>query len=193
MLRVANMDRRKWLLTGGAVVVVLAGAVAAVVAMQQGETPEPEPSIATPVTPASTATTPPSGLPPAPAAAPPAPPPQGPRPTPPTAAIPDPPGYSPLIVTPVAGMENVHPISWRRVEVLDEHRVRVHFESGVAPCSVLDRVEVRYAPATITVTLYEGSDPAARDAVCILIAQFKAVDVQLEEPLAGRHLVDGAA
>lgn len=87
-------------------------------------------------------------------------------------------------------MENVHPIPWRRAEPIGARTVRVHFESGVAPCNVLDRVEVDYG-SSITITLFEGSDPAFPDAACIMIAQYKAVDVPLSEPLNGRPLVDG--
>jgi hypothetical protein len=90
-------------------------------------------------------------------------------------------------------MANLHPVVWRRAELLDERTVRVHFESGVAPCSVLDRVEVQYRPGEIVLSLFEGNDPAFPNAVCIMIAQFKAVDVPLEEPVNGRRLVDGAA
>jgi hypothetical protein len=90
-------------------------------------------------------------------------------------------------------MANVHPVVWRRAEVLNERTVRVHFESGVAPCSVLDRVEVQYRPAEIAIGLFEGSDPGFPNAACIMIAQFKAVDVPLQEPVNGRRLVDGAA
>lgn len=89
-------------------------------------------------------------------------------------------------------MDNPHPVSWRRAEILGERRVRLHYESGVAPCSVLDRVEVGYSASTITLTLYEGSDPAHPDVACIMIAQFKATDVTLAEPIGHRTLVDGS-
>ncbi|HYN98587.1 MAG TPA: hypothetical protein VEU28_02825 [Actinomycetota bacterium] len=106
-------------------------------------------------------------------------------------AMPDPPGYQPTMVSPKPGMDNVHPVTWRRAEVLNDRMVRIHYESGVAPCSVLDRVEVDYREAEIAVSLFEGSDPAFKDAVCIMIAQFKAVDVPLEQPVNGRAIVEG--
>jgi hypothetical protein len=88
-------------------------------------------------------------------------------------------------------MENVHPVIWRRAEVINDRTVRVHFESGVEPCSVLDQVVVDYRPAEVAVSLFEGNDPAFRDAACIMIAQFKAVDVELDQPVAGRAIVEG--
>lgn len=106
-------------------------------------------------------------------------------------AAPDPPGYKPAIVAPRPGMDNVHSVTWRRAEVLNDRTLRIHFESGVEPCSVLDRVEVDYRPSQIAVSLFEGSDPAFKDAVCIMIAQFKAVDVPLDQSVNGRAIVDG--
>jgi len=88
-------------------------------------------------------------------------------------------------------MDNVHPVTFRRAEVLNDRTLRIHYESGVEPCSVLDRVEVDYRPSQIAVSLFEGSDPAFKDAVCIMIAQFKAVDVPLDQPVNGRTIVDG--
>ncbi|HEX2178742.1 MAG TPA: hypothetical protein VHL54_04365 [Actinomycetota bacterium] len=177
---------------------VLAGAVVAVARLGGNGSPEPEdgptdttpsasPESPTPSVPVESAPGEPGATPPTPA-----PPPPPPAPAPPIAA-PDPPGYNPNIVTPRSGMDNVHPIGWRRAEVLDERTVRLHFESGVAPCSVLDRVEVQYRPGEIVLTLFEGNDPAFPNAACIMIAQFKAVDVPLDEPVNGRRLVDGTA
>ncbi len=88
-------------------------------------------------------------------------------------------------------MDNVHRVTFRRSEVLNERTVRIHYESGVAPCSVLDRVEVEYRSAVIAISLFEGSDPAFKDTACIMIAQFKAVDVALNQPINGRAIVDG--
>ena len=45
----------------------------------------------------------------------------------------------------------------------------------------------------MTVTLFQGSDPNAGDVACIDIALQKQVTVTLDEPLAGRAIVDGAA
>ena len=190
------MQRRMVLLVAAGVV-LLAGAVAAVAAVDGDGRTEERAGRGRSTEPAGPSPTPAEELPPPPGGVPPAPPPippsaEVPRPALPP-ALPEPPGYNPVIVSPRPGMENVQPLIWRRAEVLDERRVRIHFESGVAPCSVLDRVEVAYSPSAITVRLLEGSDPAFRDAACILIAQFKAVDVILDEPVNGRPIADGSA
>jgi hypothetical protein len=75
----------------------------------------------------------------------------------------------------------------------DDVTVTVDFVSGVEPCSVLDRVEVRYGADTVTITLFEGHDPSAGDVACIDIGVFKRVVVTLDQPLDGRTILDGAA
>lgn len=98
---------------------------------------------------------------------------------------------SPQVVEPRPGMSNVRPVSWNDYEILNERSVRVFFTSGIEPCYVLDRAEVRYSPERVTVSLFVGSDPQAGNVACIEIAVFKAVDVRLDEPLGGRPVVDG--
>ena len=44
----------------------------------------------------------------------------------------------------------------------------------------------------MTITLSEGSDPAAGQVACIMIAEFKRVIVHLDQPLGDRTIVDGA-
>jgi hypothetical protein len=97
------------------------------------------------------------------------------------------------LVTPQPGMANVRARPWDEAEpVGDGSTLRITYTSGVAPCNVLDHVEVEEGPEAVTVTLYEGSDPAQPDAVCIEIAKTKAVEVALSQPLGDREVVDGA-
>lgn len=112
--------------------------------------------------------------------------------TSPTQPEPDPSLPQSKVVTPRPGMENVHKTPWDRSEILGDRTVRVHFVSGVEPCTVLDRVEVDHRSGTIVITLFEGNDPAAGEVACIMLAQFKAVDVQLSEPVGARSITDGA-
>jgi hypothetical protein len=99
----------------------------------------------------------------------------------------------PTLVTPRPGMAGVRPHAFAAaMEHADGRGVRVAFWGGVAPCFVLDRVEVREAWDSVAITLYAGSDPSAPDAACIEIALLMATDVALSSPLAGRPVVDGA-
>jgi hypothetical protein len=74
----------------------------------------------------------------------------------------------------------------------DDRTVDVQFWSGIEPCSVLDHDDVAYGSDTVTITLFEGSDPSAGMVACADIAMLKQVTVSLEQDLAGRRIVDGA-
>lgn len=100
----------------------------------------------------------------------------------------------PQVVTPRPDMADLYPISWQGAHVGDDDRtVTIDFTSGIEPCYVLDHVDVGYGRDSVTITLFEGHDPEAEDVACIEIGVFKSVVVTLDEPLAGRTLVDGAA
>lgn len=105
-----------------------------------------------------------------------------------------PPDLGPQIVEPTPGMADVYPRIFDSATVADDDRtVTIDFVSGVEPCYVLDRVDVAYGSDAVTITLFEGHDPAARDVACIEIGVFKRVVVTLDESLGGRGIVDGAA
>jgi len=91
-------------------------------------------------------------------------------------------------------MAGSRPIAFTSATVQpDDRTVDVRFWSGVEPCSVLDHVDVAYGAQTVTITLYEGSDPGAGLVACPDIAMLKQVTVPLDQALAGRRIIDGAA
>jgi hypothetical protein len=97
-------------------------------------------------------------------------------------------------VEPRPGMSGVNPTAFDKVVVGDDGRtLTIFFWSGVEPCYVLDHVDVDYGADAITVTLFQGHDASAGDAVCIEIALLKKVVVQLDEPVGDRRIVDGVA
>ena len=96
-------------------------------------------------------------------------------------------------VEPQPGMADVRPQIFHKVKVLNDRELRVVFYQGVPPCSVLDRVDVEYGAKTVGITLQVGRDETDEDTACIEIAVLNYVDVQLDEPLDGRKIVDGAA
>jgi hypothetical protein len=100
----------------------------------------------------------------------------------------------PQFVTPTPGMADLHTVDWRKPVVSDDGRtVTVHFWSGVEPCYTLDHVDVQYSADEVTITLFEGHDPDPdANTACIELAVWKATKIQLDEPLGGRKLVDGA-
>jgi hypothetical protein len=95
------------------------------------------------------------------------------------------------LVTPQPGMVDVRPVPWTSAKGKGR-TVTVTWVSGVAPCTVLDHVEVRERRRRVTVTLFEGSDPEAQGMPCIESAQYKAARVRLDHPLGDRRVVDGA-
>jgi hypothetical protein len=98
---------------------------------------------------------------------------------------------TPLFVTPRQGLVDVRPNPFDNVVVLDERTLEVRFWGGVEECYGVDRVDVEYEDTEVVVTVYQGRVPTAE--VCIEIAVLTAVRVKLDEPLAGRKIVDGAA
>jgi hypothetical protein len=76
---------------------------------------------------------------------------------------------------------------------LEGTRVALRFWSGIAPCSVLGRVDVSERPDRVTITLYVGREPIPEPVACIEIAAYYEVVVELSSPLAGRPVDDGAA
>jgi len=93
-------------------------------------------------------------------------------------------------VRPRADLVDVRPVPWEKVDVLDQSTLDVQFYNGVEECYGLDRVEVEYSEDAVTVTVYVGRVPGAR--VCIEIAELKVTKVNLDEPLNGRKILDGA-
>lgn len=113
--------------------------------------------------------------------------PVGSTPVDPTMPLPSP---TPRLVEPRPGLIDVRPQPWESVKRVGAQRLRVNFYSGVHECYGVDRVEVDYATKALTVTLFIGRVGGNR--VCIEIAEYQAVQVELEEPVAGREIVDGA-
>ena len=97
------------------------------------------------------------------------------------------------IVEPQDGQVDLRSIAWTRARVArDDRTVTIDFASGIAPCSVLDHVDVEDRPDAVIITLFEGHAPDAGDVACIEIAQLKAVRILLDRPVNDRELVDGA-
>ncbi len=101
--------------------------------------------------------------------------------------------FDPQIVEPRPGMVDVRPTGFDTATIADDDRtLTINFWSGVEPCYVLDHVDVSYTDDAVTVTLFQGSDPNGGDVACIEIAMLKQVTITLDQPLAGRTIVDGA-
>jgi hypothetical protein len=119
-----------------------------------------------------------------------APPPDAPvssSPVDPSSPVPSP---TPKLVEPQPGLTDVRPQPWESVEPLDARTLQVAFYSGVHECYGVDRVDVDYRSKVVAVTLFIGRVPGNQ--VCVEIAEYQAIEVELDEPLGGREIVDGA-
>ena len=96
----------------------------------------------------------------------------------------------PQRVEPRGGLVDVRAIPWDRHRVSDAgDAVDLFFWHGIEECYGVDRVEVNYERKVVTITIYEGRNPAAE--TCIELAVRKVVRVNLDEPIGDRPVVDG--
>jgi hypothetical protein len=100
---------------------------------------------------------------------------------------------APSPVTPVGDALQPHEIAWTRATPSAAGTsLDIVWWSGVAPCTVLDRVEVREGAGEVTVTLNEGHDRRAPNVDCNEIAVYNTTTVKLPAPLGDRRIADGA-
>ncbi|MEU0563941.1 hypothetical protein ABZ297_00890 [Nonomuraea sp. NPDC005983] len=96
-------------------------------------------------------------------------------------------------VKPTGETINTHKVRWTKAKpIANGRKIALTWWSGVAPCTVLGRVKVKETPKQVTITLYEGTAPKAKNVSCIMIAIEKTTTVTLKSPLGKRKLVDGA-
>lgn len=97
------------------------------------------------------------------------------------------------LTQPRPGQANVRARRWESADVHpDDVTIDIAYWSGVEPCYVLDRVEVREEAARVVITLYEGSQPGF-DGACTEQAVERTTRIRLAAPLRDRALVDGSS
>jgi hypothetical protein len=109
------------------------------------------------------------------------------QPSPPDSPVP---GPTALEVTPRSGLVDVRWHNWDSAKPIGPQQIRVGFYGGVEECEGLARVRVDETDQAVTITLFVGRVPTAE--VCIEIAVLKSVTVELDRPLEGRRILDGA-
>lgn len=93
----------------------------------------------------------------------------------------------------VPGAVDLRPRPFDSAQPAGERQLAVRFWGGVAPCSVVGRVEVDETAERVRVTVFSGRDPAPGRVACIELAVYQEVVVELAAPLGARVVVDGAA
>lgn len=101
-------------------------------------------------------------------------------------------GGQPKRVQPVPGATDLRKQAFQSAAPAGAQSLAVRFWSGVEPCYVLGRVDVAEAADKVTITLWTGLGPGAAGMACIQMAGYYEVIVQLQAPLGGRTVVDGA-
>ncbi len=85
---------------------------------------------------------------------------------------------------------DVQPLQIDEATLVDDTTIQIVVSIGVEPCHVIDEISVDETDSMVTVTVTAGSaDP---DAACIEIVEIKELDVQLEQAMGDRTLIDGA-
>lgn len=95
-------------------------------------------------------------------------------------------------VTVVPGAVDLRPRRFDSARPVGDRQLAVRFWGGVAPCSVIGRVDVAETPERVTVTLFGGRDPAPGRVACIELAVYQEVVVDLAAPVGARAIADGA-
>ncbi|HVF53754.1 MAG TPA: hypothetical protein VNC78_09145 [Actinomycetota bacterium] len=88
------------------------------------------------------------------------------------------------------GLVDVMPRIWDKAKQTGPRSLDLVFYSGVEECYGVDHIEVDYGNDSITVTLFEGRVETAE--TCIEIAVQKVIAVELDQPIRGRAIHDGA-
>lgn len=99
----------------------------------------------------------------------------------------------PTPVTPSPGASDARPAALDHV-VSDpaSSRLELWFWNGVAPCAVLDRVDVEESDTQVRVTVYVGAGDVPADVACPDLAQLYSTTVELSRPLGAREVIDGS-
>jgi len=98
----------------------------------------------------------------------------------------------PARVTVVPRAVDLRPQPFHSAQPLGERQLTVRFWGGVAPCSVVGRVDVEETPERVRVTVFSGRDPRPGRVACVELAVYQEVVVDLAAPVAGRAITDGA-
>jgi hypothetical protein len=96
------------------------------------------------------------------------------------------------VVTPTPGLDGVVPAAIDSASALDGNKLEVRFYSGVEDCYGLERIDVEETEAEVSVAVFTGNRPEARDIACIEIAELVAAVVTLDAPLGERTVVDAS-
>lgn len=94
---------------------------------------------------------------------------------------------APTTVMPQPDLLDRHQLQWESWSSPGGDLVTVEFWNGTPECYGAD-VEVTETAENVTINLFVGTKPEARDMACIAIAVYTAVQVELAAPLGDREV-----
>src|SRR5690606_13921708 len=86
---------------------------------------------------------------------------------------------------------NPHPIPFRSWSPIAEDRIAINFEMGSPECYGVDAVTTE-TDTTVTVELRSGTRADAAGRMCVMIAMFTHMEIQLEQPLGDRTVLSAS-
>ncbi|MGW5386075.1 hypothetical protein [Nocardia sp. NPDC003963] len=99
------------------------------------------------------------------------------------------PGADPgRIFTADPALVGAHPISFTSWTRVAPDRIAVHFESGVPECYGVNAT-VTENDSSVTVALQQGTRADAADKMCVMMAVFGTLEIQLDGPLGDRAVL----
>lgn len=94
------------------------------------------------------------------------------------------------VFTPRPDLVSDHPTTFESWSDAGNDKIAVHFTTGTPECYGADAT-VTETDTTVTVALRTGILPEAQDKMCILIAVFGTLEVQLQAPVGDRDVRNG--
>ncbi|MEV0109687.1 hypothetical protein AB0H42_25580 [Nocardia sp. NPDC050799] len=84
-----------------------------------------------------------------------------------------------------------HPVPFTSWTKMAEDRIAIHFETGVPECYGVDATATE-DDSTVTVELRSGTRADAVDKMCVMMAVFGTLEIQLDAPLGDRRVLGAA-
>ncbi len=81
-----------------------------------------------------------------------------------------------------------HPVPFTSWTKMAEDRIAIHFETGVPECYGVD-VTTTADDRAVTIELRSGSRADAVDKMCVMMAVFGTLEIQLDVPLGDRQVL----
>ncbi|WP_299046645.1 hypothetical protein [uncultured Actinomyces sp.] len=97
--------------------------------------------------------------------------------------------YGPQVMVPRDDLVSPVPVRWKSWRAVDDTTIEVTYFAGPASCQGVHAL-VEQTPQAVTITLSTGALPGSGD--CMAVALSTITTITLNEPLAGRQVIQGS-